>query len=78
LKAAKVKFAAHTYPGTQHGFHNDTTLRYEEAAAKLAWSRTIQLFERKRRNPKQLPCSCSTLALTPTEGAQNADAAWRR
>ena len=55
LKAAKVKFAAYTYPGTQHGFHNDTTPRYDQAAAKLAWSRTLQLFERKLRKPKSSP-----------------------
>jgi carboxymethylenebutenolidase len=55
LKAAKVKFVAHTYPGTQHGFHNDTTPRYDEAAAKLAWSRTLQLFERTLRKPKSSP-----------------------
>ena len=55
LKAAKVKFAAHTYPGTQHGFHNDTTPRYDAAAAKLAWSRTLELFERKLRKAKSSP-----------------------
>jgi len=55
LKAAKVKFAAYTYPGTQHGFHNDTTPRYDEAAAKLAWSRTLELFERKLRKPTSSP-----------------------
>ena len=36
----------HMYPGTQHGFHNDTTPRYDEAAAKLAWSRTIEFFRK--------------------------------
>jgi carboxymethylenebutenolidase len=46
LKAAKVKFEVFTYPGTQHGFHNDTTPRYDEAAAKLAWQRTLALFKR--------------------------------
>jgi len=55
LKAAKVKFAAHTYAGTQHGFHNDTTPRYDEAAAKLAWTRTLDLFERKLREPNGSP-----------------------
>jgi carboxymethylenebutenolidase len=55
LIAAKVKFAAHTYPGTQHGFHNDTTPRYDEAAAKLAWSRTLELFERTLRTAKSSP-----------------------
>ncbi len=49
LKQARVKYEAFSYPGTQHGFHNDTTPRYDEAAAKLAWQRTIALFERKLR-----------------------------
>jgi carboxymethylenebutenolidase len=44
LKEAKVRHTAHTYPGTNHGFHNDTTPRYDEAAAKLAWERTITFF----------------------------------
>ena len=44
LKAAKVPYTAHLYPGTQHGFNNDTTPRYDEAAAKLAWERTIAFF----------------------------------
>ncbi len=44
LKAEKKKYAAHFYPGTRHGFHNDTTPRYSEAAAKLAWQRTIAFF----------------------------------
>jgi carboxymethylenebutenolidase len=46
LQAAKVSFEVHRYPGTQHGFHNDTTPRYDEAAAKLAWQRTLALFRR--------------------------------
>lgn len=46
LQAAGVKFEAQVYPGTQHGFHNDTTPRYDEAHAKQAWSRTLALFER--------------------------------
>jgi carboxymethylenebutenolidase len=44
LKANNVKHQAFTYPGTNHGFHNDTTPRYDEAAAKLAWSRTLAFF----------------------------------
>lgn len=44
LKAANVKYQAYQYPGTQHGFNNDTTPRYDEAAAKLAWQRTIGFF----------------------------------
>jgi carboxymethylenebutenolidase len=49
LKAAKVRYEAHTYPGTQHGFNNDTTPRYDEAAAKLAWQRTVQFFNKHLR-----------------------------
>jgi carboxymethylenebutenolidase len=45
LKAAGVKYQMYMYPGTNHGFHNDTTPRYDEAAAKLAWSRTIAFFK---------------------------------
>jgi carboxymethylenebutenolidase len=45
LKANGVKYQTHFYPGTQHGFHNDTTPRYDEAAAKLAWSRTLDFFK---------------------------------
>ena len=44
LKANNVKHEARIYSGTQHGFHNDTTPRYDEASAKLAWSRTIAFF----------------------------------
>jgi carboxymethylenebutenolidase len=44
LKANGVKYQMYMYPGTNHGFHNDTTPRYDEAAAKLAWSRTIAFF----------------------------------
>lgn len=45
LILAKVKFESYVYPGTQHGFNNDTTPRYDEAAAKLAWQRTIAFFD---------------------------------
>jgi carboxymethylenebutenolidase len=45
LKANGVKYQAHIYPNTNHGFHNDTTPRYDEAAAKLAWSRTVAFFK---------------------------------
>ena len=41
LKANKIRYTAYIYPGTQHGFNNDTTPRYDEAAAKLAWQRTV-------------------------------------
>jgi carboxymethylenebutenolidase len=46
LKAAGVPYEAHTYPGTQHGFNNDTTPRYDPKAAELAWSRTIAFFKK--------------------------------
>jgi carboxymethylenebutenolidase len=45
LKANGVKYQMFMYAGTNHGFHNDTTPRYDEAAAKLAWSRTISFFK---------------------------------
>ncbi len=46
LKAAGVPYEAHIYPGTQHGFHNNSTPRYVEAAAKLSWERTIAHFKK--------------------------------
>jgi carboxymethylenebutenolidase len=46
LKAARVSYQAHVYPGTQHGFHNNSTPRYNEAAAKLAWDRTVEFFKK--------------------------------
>jgi carboxymethylenebutenolidase len=46
LKAAGVVHEKHVYPGTQHGFHNNSTPRYKEAAAKLAWERTIGFFKK--------------------------------
>lgn len=49
LKAANVKFEAVKYPGTQHGFNNDTTPRYDAAAAKTAWERTVALLNRTLR-----------------------------
>jgi carboxymethylenebutenolidase len=49
LKAAGVTYERHLYPGTQHGFNNDTTPRYDEAAAKLAWARTVAFFNRHVR-----------------------------
>ena len=49
LKAANVKYERHLYPGTQHGFHNDTTPRYDAAAAKLAWDRTLAFFNKHVR-----------------------------
>lgn len=44
LKAGGKTYQAFIYPGTQHGFHNDTTPRYDEAAARLAWQRTVDFF----------------------------------
>lgn len=46
LKAARATYAVYQPAGTQHGFHNDTTPRYDEAAAKGAWTRTLALFSR--------------------------------
>jgi len=46
LKAAGVSYEMFTYPGTQHGFHNNSTPRYQEAAAKLSWQRTIAHFKK--------------------------------
>ena len=45
LKAAGRTYEAHVYPGTGHGFHNDSTPRYDEAAARLAWDRTLAWFK---------------------------------
>jgi carboxymethylenebutenolidase len=45
LKANGARYEMHRYPGTQHGFHNNSTPRYNEAAAKLAWDRTIAFFK---------------------------------
>jgi len=45
LKTNGVRYTAHIYENTNHGFHNDTTPRYDEAAATLAWERTLQFFE---------------------------------
>jgi len=46
LKANSVQYEMYIYPGTQHGFHNNSTPRYQEAAAKLAWERTISFFKK--------------------------------
>lgn len=45
LKAAGTRYEAYIYPGVNHGFHNDSTPRYDEAAAELAWGRTIAFFQ---------------------------------
>ena len=47
LRANGVRYEAHVYPGTLHGFHNDTTPRYNEGAARLAWQRTVDFFKRR-------------------------------
>lgn len=49
LKSAGVKYQAHVYPGTQHGFNNDTTPRYDQDAAALAWKRTVEFFNAQLR-----------------------------
>ena len=49
LKANKVRYEAFIYPKRNHGFHNDTTPRYDEAAAKLAWQRTVDFFNKNLR-----------------------------
>jgi carboxymethylenebutenolidase len=47
LKAAHIEYEAFIYPNVNHGFHNDTTPRYDKEAAELSWSRTIAFFKRK-------------------------------
>ncbi|WP_342113254.1 dienelactone hydrolase family protein [Pseudoduganella sp. OTU4001] len=47
LKEAGKKFEYYVYPGVEHGFNNDTTPRYDEAAAKLAWQRTVDFFRKQ-------------------------------
>lgn len=47
LKANEVDYAMHVYPDTRHGFHNNSTPRYNAAAAELAWSRTIAFFKER-------------------------------
>jgi carboxymethylenebutenolidase len=49
LKEHHVEYHAYIYPNTQHGFHNDTTPRYDEAAAKLSWQRTLDFFAKHLR-----------------------------
>ena len=46
LKANHVWYQLFVYPGTQHGFNNDTTPRYDKAAAQLAWRRTIDFLKK--------------------------------
>ena len=49
LKANNKRYTVHFYPGTQHGFHNDTTPRFNAEAAKLAWQRTVDFFNQHLR-----------------------------
>ncbi len=49
LKANHVQYNVYIYEGANHGFHNDTTPRYDEAAAKLAWQRTLDFFNKNLR-----------------------------
>jgi carboxymethylenebutenolidase len=49
LKAHKKTYTVYMYEGKQHGFHNDTTPRYDETAAKLAWTRTLEFFNKYLR-----------------------------
>ena len=50
LKANHVTYTGYVYEGANHGFHNDTTPRYDEAAAKLAWQRTLDFFNQYLRS----------------------------
>jgi carboxymethylenebutenolidase len=50
LKANHVTYTGYVYEGANHGFHNDTTPRYDEAAAKLAWKRTLDFFNKYLRS----------------------------
>ncbi|MBT8311567.1 MAG: dienelactone hydrolase family protein [Flavobacteriaceae bacterium] len=47
LKKNNKEYTAHMYPGVNHGFHNDTTPRYDKEAAELAWKRTVEFFKEK-------------------------------
>jgi carboxymethylenebutenolidase len=47
LKANNKEYTAYVYPNANHGFHNDTTPRYDKAAAELAWQRTVDFFKEK-------------------------------
>ncbi len=49
LEKAGVEFETHIYKGARHGFHNNSTPRYDDAAARLAWQRTIAFFDKYLR-----------------------------
>jgi carboxymethylenebutenolidase len=51
VKANGTPYTVHMYPGVHHGFHNDSTVRYDKAAAELAWSRTLGLFRQHLATP---------------------------
>src|SRR5260370_32736630 len=53
LTAAHVPHEGYVYSGANHGFHNDTTPRYDEAAAKLAWHRTLDWFNKYLKSPSR-------------------------
>ncbi len=60
MKANDKAYKAYIYPGANHGFHNDTTPRYDQAAAELAWSPTLDFFKENlsweaAEKPKSLP-----------------------
>ncbi|MCA1603404.1 MAG: dienelactone hydrolase family protein [Acidobacteria bacterium] len=55
LKANNKVYVLHMYEGKQHGFHNDTTPRYDETAAKLAWTRTLEFFNKYLGNTLMAP-----------------------
>jgi len=52
LQAAGVPFQANSYPGTQHGFNNDTTPRYDAASAKVAWEKTVAFFNERLKGER--------------------------
>jgi carboxymethylenebutenolidase len=66
LKAAGARFTVYQYPGTQHGFNNDTTPRYDAAAAKLAWERTLAFFNTNLLTVSPAAMALSTVRLRGT------------
>ena len=49
MKANNVSYTVHIYPGTRHGFHNDSTGRFDEEMATLSWDRTLEFFDANLR-----------------------------
>lgn len=81
LKEDKVSYKAYTYPNANHGFHNDSTARYQEDNAELAWSRTVDFFKlhlaqnaSPAETPKQAPAETTkeTPSETPAEAPKDA------